>query len=128
VNAARKTALLACSMCIVPVFATPLVPVTRVWWAVALVTLAAAAHCGYAANLFTLVSDTVPRRAVGSVVGIGGMAGSLAGMAFAQVVARVLYATGNNYLLPFAIAATSYSVALLFIHILLPRLEPLTLD
>ena len=78
VNAARKTALLVCSACILPVFITPLVPVTHVWWAVAIVTLAAAAHCGYAANLFTLVSDTVPRQAVSSVVGIGGMAGSIA--------------------------------------------------
>jgi ACS family hexuronate transporter-like MFS transporter len=128
VNAARKTALLVCSLCIVPVFATPLVPVTHVWWAVALVTLAAAAHCGYAANLFTLVSDTVPRQAVGSVVGIGGMAGSIAGMAFAQIVARVLQATNNNYVVPFAIAATTYSLALLLIHLLLPRLEPITLE
>lgn len=128
VNAARKTALLVCALCIVPVFATPLVPVAHVWWAVALVALAAAAHCGYAANLFTLVSDTVPRQAVGSVVGIGGMAGSIAGMAFAQVVARVLYATNNNYIVPFAIAATTYSLALLFIHLLLPALEPMAAD
>jgi sugar phosphate permease len=93
--------------------------------AVALVALAAAAHCGYAANLFTLVSDTVPRQAVGSVVGIGGMAGSIAGMAFAQIVARVLHATNNNYVVPFATAATTYSLALLLIHLLLPKLEPM---
>jgi MFS transporter, ACS family, hexuronate transporter len=128
VNAARKTALLVCSLCIVPVFATPLVPVADVWWAVALVALAAAAHCGYAANLFTLVSDTVPRQAVGSVVGIGGMAGAIAGMFFAQVVARVLYATNNNYIVPFAIAGTTYSLGLLLIHLLLPRLEPMALE
>ena len=128
VNAARKTALLVCALCIVPVFATPLVPVADVWWAVALVALAAAAHCGYAANLFTLVSDTVPRQAVGSVVGIGGMAGAIAGMFFAQVVARVLYATNNNYVVPFAIAATTYSLALLLIHLLLPTLEPMAAD
>jgi ACS family hexuronate transporter-like MFS transporter len=125
VNAARKTALLVCALCVVPVFATPLVPVAHVWRAVALVALAAAAHCGYAANLFTLVSDTVPRQAVGSVVGIGGMAGAIAGMFFAQVVARVLHATNNNYAVPFAIAATTYSLALLLIHLLLPRLEPM---
>jgi len=127
VNAARKTALLVCSVCILPVFTTPLVPVAHVWWAVAIVTLAAAAHCGYAANLFTLVSDTVPRQAVSSVVGIGGMAGSIAGMFFAQLVARVLDATGNNYFVPFAIAACSYSLALVAIHLLLPRLEPMQL-
>ncbi|MGV3519005.1 MFS transporter [Luteitalea sp.] len=127
VNAARKTALLVCSVCILPVFLTPLVPVTHVWWAVAIVTLAAAAHCGYAANLFTLVSDTVPRQAVSSVVGIGGMAGSIAGMFFAQLVARVLDATNDNFFVPFAIAACSYSLALLAIHLLLPKLEPMDL-
>lgn len=128
VNAARKTALLVCALAVAPVFATPLVPVTHVWWAVGLVTLAAAAHCGYAANLFTLVSDTVPRPAVGSVVGLGGMAGSLAGMVFAQLVSRVLDATHNNYAVPFAIAASTYLVALGVIHLLLPRLQPMTLD
>jgi ACS family hexuronate transporter-like MFS transporter len=128
VNAARKLVLLACSLCIIPVFATPLVPVAHVWWAVALVAVAAAAHCGYAANLFTLVSDTVPKQAVSSVVGIGGMAGSIAGMIFAQIVSRVLQATQNNYFVPFAIAASTYSLALLLIHLLLPKLEPMTIN
>ena len=126
VNAARKTALLVCALCVLPVFATPLMP--TVWPAVALVALAAAAHCGYAANLFTLVSDTVPRQAVASVVGIGGMAGSLAGMGFAQVVSRVLHLTHNNYLVPFCLAASVYLLALLLIHLLLPRLEPMALN
>ncbi len=125
-NAARKTALLVCSLAVLPVFATPLVP--HVWWAVGLVTLAAAAHCGYAANLYTLVSDTVPRQAVSSVVGIGGMAGSVAGMFFAQVVSRILHFTHNNYLVPFALAATTYLLALGLIHLLLPRLEPMPLS
>lgn len=125
VNAARKTALLACALCVVPVFATPLM--VNVWWSVALVALAAAAHCGFAANLYTLVSDTVPRRAVSSVVGIGGMAGSVAGMAFAQIVSRILHFSHNNYLVPFALAASVYLLALGLIHLLLPRLEPMPL-
>ena len=126
VNAARKTALLVCALCVLPVFATPLQ--AGLWPAVALVTLAAAAHCGYAANLYTLVSDTVPRQAVGSVVGIGGMAGSVAGMFFAQVVSRVLDFTHNNYLVPFCLAASTYSLALILIHLLLPRLEAMPLE
>lgn len=125
VNRARKTALLVCALCVVPVFATPLVP--NVWWAVVLVSLAAAAHCGYAANLFTLVSDTVPKIAVSSVVGIGGMAGSIAGMAFAQVVSRILYFSNNNYFIPFLLAASTYLLALGMIHLLLPRLEVMSL-
>jgi ACS family hexuronate transporter-like MFS transporter len=126
VNAARKTALLACALCVLPVFATPLMP--QVWWAVALVALAAAAHCGYAANLYTLVSDVVPRQAVSSVVGIGGMAGSVAGMCFAQIVSRVLYFTHNNYIVPFAMAASTYLLALGVIHLLLPRFEQMPLE
>ena len=126
VNAARKTALLVCSLCALPVAATPFAP--GPWLAVACISLAAAAHCGYAANLFTLVSDTVPKQAVSSVVGIGGMAGAIAGMFFAQLVSRILEATNNNYVVPFAIAATAYSVALLFIHLLLPKLEPMTIN
>ena len=122
---ARKTALLVCALCVLPVFATPLV--SALWPAVALVSLAAAAHCGYAANLYTLVSDTVPRQAVASVVGIGGMAGSVAGMGFAQVVSRVLHLTNNNYLVPFCLAASTYLLALICIHLLLPRLEPMSL-
>jgi len=126
VNAARKTALLICALGVLPVFATPLQ--AGVWPAVALVSLAAAAHSGYAANLYTLVSDTVPRQAVGSVVGIGGMAGSVAGMFFAQVVSRVLDFTHNNYLVPFCLAASTYSLALILIHLLLPRLEAMSLE
>jgi ACS family hexuronate transporter-like MFS transporter len=125
VNASRKVTLLICALCVVPVFFTALV--SSLWISVALVALAASAHCGFAANLFTLVSDTVPRQAVSSVVGIGGMAGSIGGIFFAQAVARILQATHNNYMVPFAIAALVYLAALAVMHLLLPRLEPMKL-
>ena len=86
-------------------------------------SLAASGHCGFSANLYTLVSDTVPRQAVSSVVGIGGMAGAISGMCFAQIVSRVLHYTHNNYLVPFAIASLAYLVAVGIIHLLLPHLE-----
>jgi ACS family hexuronate transporter-like MFS transporter len=70
INASRKTAFLICASWAVPVFATPF---SNQWMAVLLVGLASAAHMGFAANLFTLVSDTMPRQAVSSVVGIGGI-------------------------------------------------------
>jgi ACS family hexuronate transporter-like MFS transporter len=124
-NRARKSAMLVCALAVVPVFATPLMG--TVWWAVTLVAIAAAAHCGYTANLYTLVSDTVPGKAVSSVVGIGGMAGSIAGMGFSQLVARVLQFTNNNYLVPFLFAASGYLVALGLIHLLLPRLQTMWL-
>jgi len=121
VNAARKTTLLVCGLCAVPVFAAPLASNYVV--AVALVTLAAAAHCGYAANLYTLASDTVPPNAVASLVGIGGMSGAVVGMFFAQFISRILSLTQNNYMAPFTVAGFSYLVGLACIHLLLPNLE-----
>jgi ACS family hexuronate transporter-like MFS transporter len=125
-NAARKTALLACALCALPVFAAPLAANYLI--ADALVALAAAAHCGYAANLYALAADTVPPRSVASVVGIGGMAGAVTGMFFAQFVARILSLTSNNYMAPFAVAASSYLLGLASIHLLLPKLEVMKLE
>lgn len=126
VNAARKTTMLICSLCVLPVFMTPLVE--NLWVAVALVALAASAHCAFAANLFTLVSDTAPRKAVSSVVGIGGMAGAISGMFAAQLIGRILHVSNNNYFLPFALASVSYLLALGIMHALTPRLEPMQLE
>jgi ACS family hexuronate transporter-like MFS transporter len=96
---------------------------TNLWVAVLLIGLAAAAHQGWSANIFTLASDMFPRRAVGSVVGIGGMAGSIGGMLIALVVGQILTLSGS-YVPIFIIAASAYLVALGIIHLLAPRLEP----
>jgi ACS family hexuronate transporter-like MFS transporter len=85
--------------------------------------LAAAAHQGWSANVFTLTSDMFPRRAVGSVVGIGGMAGAVGGMLIAKVVGYVLEWTGS-YLPVFIIAGSAYLIALVVIQLLVPKLEP----
>jgi ACS family hexuronate transporter-like MFS transporter len=120
VNAARKTALLGCALAVVPiVFAAN---VANLWVAVGLVSLAAAAHQGWSANLFTLTSDLFPRRAVGSVVGIGGTGGAIGGMLIALVVGEILQRTGS-YVPIFLIAGTAYLVALGVIQVLAPRLE-----
>jgi ACS family hexuronate transporter-like MFS transporter len=124
-NRARKTAMLICALAVVPiVFAAN---VSSLWSAVALVSLAAAAHQGWSANLFTTASDMFPRRAVGSVVGIGGMAGAVGGMLIALVVGAILQATGS-YVPIFIIAGSAYLLALLVIHILAPRLDPAPVD
>jgi ACS family hexuronate transporter-like MFS transporter len=121
VNAARKAAMLLCALSVVPiVFAAK---ATHLWVAVALVALAAAAHQGWSANLFTLASDMFPRRAVGSVVGIGGMAGAVGGMLIALVVGEILQRTGS-YVPIFIIAGSAYLVALTVIHLLAPKLQP----
>jgi MFS transporter, ACS family, hexuronate transporter len=121
VNAGRKTAMLLCALCVVPIMLAS--RAANLWLAVALIGLAAAAHQGWSANLFTLVSDTFPRRAVGSVVGIGGMAGAIGGMVFANRAGHVLQ-THGNYQPLFLIAGSVYLIALLLIQLLLPRLEP----
>ncbi len=120
INAGRKTAMLICALSVVPiVFAAK---AANLWVAVALIGLATAAHQGWSANLFTLTSDMFPRRAVGSVVGIGGMAGAIGGMLIAKVAGYLLEWTGS-YVPLFAFAASAYLVALLVIHLLVPRLE-----
>jgi len=121
-NRARKTAMLICALAV-----TPIVFVSRVhslWGAVALIGLAAAAHQGWSCNIFTTASDMFPKRAVGSVVGIGGMAGALGGATMAVATGYILEYTNKSYGIVFTIAGSAYLVALLVIHLLAPNLEP----
>ena len=126
VNAGRKIAMLVCALAVVPIVVAS--KVAGMWSAVLLIGLAAAAHQGFSANLYTLVSDTVPRKAISSVIGIGGMAGAVGGMVIAKVVGCVLDATGKNYLIPFLMAGFAYVAALAVIHLLLPRLQPMPIE
>lgn len=121
INAARKTAMLVCALCVVPIVFVS--QTSNIWVAVALIGLAASAHQGWSANVFTMTSDLFPRRAVGSVVGIGGMAGAVGGMFIAKVVGYVLQWTGS-YLPIFIIAGSAYLSALLIVHLLVPRFAP----
>jgi ACS family hexuronate transporter-like MFS transporter len=121
INKSRKTAMLICALAVVPiVFAST---TTSLWLAVILIGIAAAAHQGWSANIFTLTSDMFPKQAVGSVVGIGGMLGAVGGMIIAPLVGYILQTTGS-YVPIFIIAASAYLIALLVIHLLAPRLEP----
>jgi len=120
-NVARKSTMLICALCVVPiVFAYR---IESMWGAVLLIGLAAAAHQGFSANLFTLTSDTFPAQAVASVVGMGGMAGAIGGMLIAKIVGYTLQWTGS-YMVPFLIAGFAYLLALGAIQLLVPRLEP----
>jgi ACS family hexuronate transporter-like MFS transporter len=120
-NRARKSAMLICASAVVPViFAAK---ARNLWTAVALLGLAAASHQGWSANLFTLVSDMFPRRAVASVVGIGGFGGAVAGMLIATFTGFLLQFTGS-YVPLFVMASSAYLLALPVIHLLIPKLEP----
>jgi ACS family hexuronate transporter-like MFS transporter len=120
-NVARKTALFCSALCVLPI--ATVYRVHDLWSATVLIGLAAAGHQGFSANLYTLGSDLFPSRAVGSVIGLGGMAGAIGGMLIAQVVGHVLQWTGS-YAIPFFIAASAYLVALASIHLLSPKLKP----
>jgi len=124
-NRSRKTTMLLCALAVVPIVAAA--KVSGLWPAVLLISLASAAHQGWSANIYTLVSDMFPRRAVGSVVGIGGMAGAVGGMMISEVVGHLLQWTGS-YFFVFLLAGGAYLFALLVIHILVPHLEPAQID
>ncbi|HEY6455181.1 MAG TPA: MFS transporter [Steroidobacteraceae bacterium] len=123
VNVARKLTLLVCAMLVLPVLMVD--GARQLWLAVLLIGLAAAAHQAFSANVYTFPSDVLPRSAVASVIGIGGMMGALGGMLFTQFVGQILQATGS-YRILFIVAASVYLLALLVIHILSPKLQRVT--
>jgi ACS family hexuronate transporter-like MFS transporter len=125
INLARKLAMLICAITVVPI--TFAYGAQNLWVAVGLIGMAAAGHQGFSANLFTMASDLFPPQAVGSVVGIGGMAGAVGGMFIAKLVGHILQQSGS-YQIPFLIAGSSYLVALGIIQLLTPRLRPAQLQ
>jgi len=126
VSRARKTAMFVSACLVVPIFA-----VTQVgdWSAVLLIGLAGAAHQAWSANLFTSASDMFPKRAVASVVGLGGMAGSFGGILFPLYSGKLLdrfQASGNvtaGYAVLFAICGFAYLLAFVINHLLAPKFE-----
>ena len=128
---ARKLAMFTFAALVLPILA-----VTQVgdWSAVALIGLAGAAHQAWSANLFTSVSDVFPKRAIASIVGIGGMAGSFGGILFPLYSGKLLdrfQARGDvtsGYAILFGICGSAYLVAFAVNHALAPRFEPLPLD
>jgi ACS family hexuronate transporter-like MFS transporter len=125
VNAGRKITMLVAAVAIVPTMFAP--QASRLWLAVAIVAVAAAAHQWWSCNIFTLPSDMFPRQAVGTVVGIGGFAGALGAVLFQRLTGMILQSNGNDYRPLFVICGLAYVSALLVIHLLAPRLTPVRL-
>ena len=119
-NYARLAAMLVCASLVVPIFTAA--HVKSLWTAIALIGVAAGAHQGWSANLFTTSSDMFPRNAVGVVVGIGGMAGSVGSALFAFFAGHVLQLT-HSYRILFGIASSSYLLALVIMYLLAPGLK-----
>ena len=117
---ARLAAMLLCALLVLPIYTVS--GASSVWTAIALISVAAGAHQGWSANLFTTASDMFPRTAVGSVVGIGGMAGAAGSAIFAFFAGHSLQLT-HSYASLFAISATAYLAALVLLHLLAPGLK-----
>jgi ACS family hexuronate transporter-like MFS transporter len=124
-NASRKTALLICALCVVPVLSAPYLH--NLWSVVAVVGVAAAAHQGWSANVFTLPSDMFPKAAVASVIGIGGMAGACGGFLLQLATGYVVGLT-HSYVPLFVFACAAYLGSLLIIHAITPKLAPAQID
>lgn len=130
VTRARKTGMFIFALCVLPIL---FVKGVGDWPAVFLIALAASAHQAWSANLYTTVSDMFPKRAVASVIGLGGMAGSVGAFFFPIVTGRMLdhYMKINQpataYGILFAICAFMYLIAFGLNHFLAPRYEPVQL-
>lgn len=124
INKSRKLTLLICALVILPV---AFVAVTQnEWIAVFLIGLGAAGHQAWSANIFTLASDVFPKKATASVVGIGGMVGSVAGIISNVILGSVLdNANNSGFFWAFLVAGSSYLIILGFVHLLMPKMTPL---
>ncbi|MCC6460415.1 MAG: MFS transporter [Saprospiraceae bacterium] len=128
---ARKTAMLIFALCVVPIVLAQYA--TNVWAVVGLISLAAAAHQAWSANIFTTASDMFPKKAVSSIVGIGGMAGAVGGILFPLVVGRLLdyyKMLGNitaGYNILFVLCGCAYLLAWGIMHLFTPRMEEVRL-
>ncbi|GAB2595243.1 MFS transporter [Spirosoma areae] len=118
-NQARKTTMLICSLCVLPVFFASVTADFRV--AVGLIALATAAHQGFSVTNFTIISDVFPKQAVASVVGIGGLFGAITGGLFAALSGLLIARVG--YVPLFVFVSTGYLIALAIIHGLIPRMD-----
>jgi ACS family hexuronate transporter-like MFS transporter len=128
---ARKAALMVAAICVIPVMATRYT--TNMWFVIALISLSVAANQAWSANIFTIVSDMFPKKAVSSVVGLGGMAGAIGGVLFPMFIGFILdfyKGTGNivaGYNIIFIVCGCSFLVAWLVIHLLAPKMEKVKL-
>ena len=123
VNKSRKIVMLICALLVLPIMFASVVPE---WWAVILIGTAAAAHQGWSANIFTTTSDMFPKKAVASVTGLGGTAGSIGGMLISTAAGFIIQLTGSYFAL-FIVCGSAYLVALLIFHLLVPNMEKVEL-
>lgn len=130
---ARKTSMLIYAFCALPVITAQLFGDTTMWYAVFIIGFGAAAHQAWSANIFTTVSDMFPKKAVGSVTGIGGMAGGLGGMVIAKFAGYLFdfYKSQGTivtgYMIMFIICGFAYLLSWMIMHFLVPTMKTVKL-
>ena len=126
INFSRKMTLLVSALLVLPVMTVPYY--SSIFISVALISLAAAAHCSWAANIFTVVSDLFPKQVVATVTGFATTVSTLGGMLMALGVGYVLNESGTaGYNIAFAVASCGYLIGIAIIHLLAPKMKPVKL-
>jgi MFS transporter, ACS family, hexuronate transporter len=120
IDYARKTSILICALIVLPIIAAP--KINNLWIVTGLISLATAAHQGWASNIFTIVSDIFPKKVVATVVGLSGFAGAVGGALAASLVGLVLEYT-NSYFIILSIAGFSYLIAWMILKYMIPKIE-----
>ena len=126
---ARKTSMFIYALFVLPVVFAQLLGSMNMWYAIIIIGIAASAHQAWSANIFTTVSDMFPKKTVGSVTGIGGMAGALGGMLIAKLAGllfdhyKALGKIETGYYIMFFICGVAYLIAWLVMHALVPKMK-----
>lgn len=131
---ARKTSMLIYALCVIPIIFAQVAGSVNMWYAVLIIGLAASAHQAWSANIFTTVSDMFPKYTTASVTGIGGMFGALGGILLSAAVQKQLFVHYRSigqietaYYIMFAVCGLAYLSAWLIMHVLVPKMKPVTL-
>ncbi|MBN8850431.1 MAG: MFS transporter [Sphingobacteriales bacterium 50-39] len=132
---ARKTAMFIYALLVLPIIFAQVAGGVNMWLAVIVIGIAASAHQAWSANIFTTVSDMFPKKATGSVTGIGGMAGALGGILLSALVQKNLFVHYRSihkieiaYYIMFAVCGGAYLLAWLIMHLLAPKMTKVQLD
>lgn len=127
---ARKSSMLLYAILVIPILSAQLLGSINMWLAVLIIAVAAAAHQAWSANIFTTVSDMFPKRAVGSVTGIGGMFGAFGGIFLSLFVQKNLFVHYRSinqietaYYVMFAVCGLAYILAWIILHLLVPKMQ-----
>ena len=132
---ARKTSMFIYALFVIPIVFAQKLGQVDMWLAIGIIGLAAAAHQAWSANIFTTVSDMFPKKATGSVTGIGGMFGGLGGILLSALVQKRMFVyfesigqIQTGYYIMFFICGSAYLLAWLIMHLLVPKLKPIDID